>query len=101
MEIEYSLKITELVCDATSNGETNVISCVRWVYSGTDGRNSAAYGGYTNINHTDDEPFTPFSNLTEEQVVTWVLSSMNEARLLEIQTELRRQIENATARVPW
>ena len=72
--MNYTLKITQL--DTMSEGgEHNVVVLAHWTYTGTgtDGTNTASFGGTTQLTYTAGNPFTAYADLTEEQVAEWVL----------------------------
>lgn len=100
MAISYSMKITQMDCLPESNGQTNVVSCVHWAYTGTDGDKSAGFGGSTPVEYTGG-PFTPVSGLTEEQVCSWVIDSWSPQRKAEIEDAIATQMTVVPATIPW
>ena len=74
--MNYSLKITQL--DTMSEGgEHNVVVLAHWIYTGTgtDGTNTASFGGTTPLTYDAGNPFTAYADLSEEEIVEWVLGA--------------------------
>lgn len=86
------------------NGDlTQVVHNVHWIVTGTVTGSedtetpetpieSTVYGTQI-LNTTNIVDFTPFDQLTNEQIVTWTKSAMGEERVLEIETTILNQIE--------
>jgi len=75
MAINYTWSVISLEKQNHENVQDAVCN-VHWVRTGTDDTDNVAYGmmGATRFNMSDVDPnnFTPFANLTEQQVVTWI-----------------------------
>lgn len=97
MAISYTLKVTQLDC--TAPDDTVVV--VHWAYTGTDGEASAGFGGTTSIERDQEAPFTPFDQLTEEQVAEWVLATWTPEQTQARQDEISRQLMGSTPALPW
>ena len=78
----------------TSNvaGQTNVVTIVRYQVLATDGTHTATRGGQTQLTYVEGAPFTPFSNLTESQIVTWIQTSIGADQIERIQSQLDRDL---------
>jgi len=59
-------------------GETDVVVLAQWAVSGTDGTYSETLGSNTTqfTISADDPNFTPYDELTEEQVVGWIKDTL-------------------------
>lgn len=57
-----------------AEGQTDVVVKVNYSCAATDGTYSAAVAGMTELKLDPDAPYTPYADLTEEQVVGWVKS---------------------------
>ena len=55
-----------------AEGQTDVVVKVNYSCEATDGTFSAAVAGMTNLKLDPDAPYTPYADLTEDQVVGWV-----------------------------
>lgn len=86
-------------------GYTDVVYLVDWLVSATDGTNIAQEGGATNIPAPTDS-FTPYNQLTNEQVLNWVWEALKNQKDL-IENRLKEQIAYmqippvATLPLPW
>ena len=63
--------ITEMLRDSEG-----YVELVRWSCDGVDGENTARQFGHTEYKKQDGEDVIPFDTLTEEQVLSWVLSDL-------------------------
>lgn len=88
----YTLTPTTLVNYPQHEGETDVVFRVVWAYSGVDGDYSASFSGQTDLTYSGG-PFTPYADLTEEQVVGWVLGAWTPEQTADYQAQLDAQIE--------
>lgn len=102
MAITYSLKITQMDVLPKAEGETDVVVCAHWAYSGTtdDGR-SAACGGSTKLTYTAGSSFVPYNELTEADVVAWVLGTWTPEEQAAYQSLVDGQLVVQTMPLPW
>ena len=102
MTITYTLTPTQLDCEPEIDGKTDVVVKVHWAYNGTDGSKSAGLGGITELTYDPSQHnFTPYSELTRDQVVEWVLSLWSPEKLASNQGIIARQLEVVTPSLPW
>jgi len=107
MTTTYTLTPTTLANYPTAEGETDVVYRVVWNYSGADGEFVASFSGQTDITYTPGTPFTPYAELTQEQVAGWVTSAWAPEQTASYQATLDQSIEaqkNPTTQVlplPW
>jgi len=79
---------------------------VHWTVSlEEDGETAGAYGSI-GLGAPDPASFVPFSQLTEEEVVNWVLSTLGVDQVTSIEEALHNQIQQkinptSAAGVPW
>jgi hypothetical protein len=76
----------------TVNGNENTVQTVLYNVSGTDGNNTVQISGATNIVFDANVTFTPFANLTQAQVITWVQDSLGNTRVTAMETSLSNQL---------
>jgi hypothetical protein len=100
-------KILTLETYPQSEGQQNVVFTIDWqVYLSQDGKAVSNYGS-VGVQYTQGSPFTPFNELTEEQVVGWVKAALGDERVAEIEAYLQSQLNellNPTSVVlppPW
>lgn len=102
MTTTFSLKITQIDCIPYQNDQTDVVFKVHWSYTGTNEDNrSAGYGGTTAIPHVTGESFIPYDQLTEQQVVDWVLNAWTPEQLNFYRGVIESQLNIKTAPIPW
>jgi hypothetical protein len=80
MAITYSWSVTSMYTLPEVEGETDVVVLAQWAVSGTDGTYSETLGNNTTqfTISADDPNFTPYAELTEEQVVGWIQTILDE-----------------------
>ena len=80
MAITYKWSVTSMYTLPMVEGQTDVVVLAQWAVSGTDGTYSETLGSNTTqFTITASEPnFTPYADLTEEQVVGWIKKILGE-----------------------
>ena len=106
MTVEKVWTITQLQTYPQSEGEADVVCAAAWNVSGTDGTYSGSLNGSTAFKLNPDEPFVPFDQLTESQVLEWVFASLGEEGKATAEADVDAQIEYAASKVqdaplPW
>lgn len=73
MPITKTWSVVQLDAYETFEGKPKVVYTVHWALDAVDetGRTSRAYGA-VDLRLTPGAPFTPFENLTKQQVIGWV-----------------------------
>lgn len=90
----YTWKINAVDCYTSKDGLENVAYNVHWTFIATDGEHTASSIGVNSIGSPNPDNFTPFDQLTEEQVVSWITASMD---VEQMQANLDKQIEDLVA----
>lgn len=80
-----------------TNGQQNVVYKVSWVCKGTNGAQGSFKKDITNIIFDSDSQFTPYENLTEQEVLTWVWN--NGVNKTEVEAFIDTNIQNQIARI--
>jgi hypothetical protein len=104
----WAVKPNGLLTQTISNNE-NTVTNVLYTVQATDGTNTTTYNGMTQIPFNPDVSFTPYSSLTQDQVIGWVKTELGTNRVTQIETMLTNQlttIANPPARptaqaLPW
>ena len=99
--------IVQLDAYPEKDGLTDVVFTVHWTLSGTDGTYTG--GAYGSVGVTLDEGggYTPYAELTQEQVVDWVKDSLGAEQVASLEASVASQIEQqinptvVTPAVPW
>ena len=98
MAITYNWTINPLECYPTASGETDVVFTAHWQFHATETVEDEVYNatmiGTQALTYEAGTPFTPFHELTLEQVSGWVESAMGEEQINKIKANLAQQIEN-------
>lgn len=76
MAIEYTWKVTG-VKTRTEDMEPDFVYQTYWTKTGTDGEYSGTFTGATPLKADPTQPFTPFNELTEAQVLGWIQAEVN------------------------
>jgi hypothetical protein len=76
----YTWTITNMTCLPEVDGYTDVVVQVSWKCIGTDGTHT---GEQYDINSFTFDPtnFTPYADLTQEEVLSWVWSTVDQTAI--------------------
>jgi hypothetical protein len=92
-------------CYPQAEGETDVVFTVHWTCSGTDGTYSGSVYSTCSVTYTAGSPYTPYADLTEQQVIGWVWASGVDQGATEaaVATQIQNQINPpvVTPALPW
>lgn len=91
MSISYTWSIENMAAQKQLDGYTDVVIEVAWTCSGTNGTYYANIPGLTRVTFTGSSDFTPYSDLTEDQVLSWIWSSGVDQ--MSVQAQIDNQIE--------
>lgn len=105
MTITYTWTIDSLPNYPFADGEQNVVFQVNWTLTGTDGTYTASEQGSTGVNYVVGQPYTPYNQLTKEQVLSWVQSAMTSETLALYQKwisdSIQQQKNEEIIPLPW
>jgi hypothetical protein len=105
MTITYTWSIDSLPNYPEKDGETDVIFQVNWTLTGTDGQYTAFEKGGTGLEFSGSAPFTPYNQLTKDQIIGWVTSIMPEDTLNLykgwITDNIEQQKNQQISPLPW
>lgn len=94
MSNTYTWSFPTLAAYPTYEGETDVVFTVHWVLSGSDGDgHSGSVYGAVNVTYAAGTPFTPYADLTEEQVQGWVVEALGPEQVAVYEANIDNQIE--------
>lgn len=108
MEIKW--QVEQMECYPSSEGETDVVFIVHWRCNGKEVSGSDTYSGTSygsvNVQYEQGQPFTPYADLTQDQVLGWVWSTPDfDKDQVEdsVQTQINNQINPTviTPNLPW
>ena len=75
-----------------AEGQTDVVFSVSWACSGVEGYYNARICGDCLVTYTQGSPYTPYANLTQEQVLDWVWASGVDKA--DTEAAIQQQIDN-------
>ena len=111
MAIEYSWSVTSMYTLPQVEGYDDVVVLAEWAVSGTDGTYTSSIGSNTTqFTISEDDPdFTPYDELTEEQVVGWIKSTLGEDGVASyeasiagnIKSQANPPVEPSNQPLPW
>ena len=107
MAVTNTWAVVQLECYPEVDGETDVVFTVHWTLTGTDGTYTGYVYGSQGVSINPDEPFTPYDQLTEAQVIGWVQAAMGEEQVASYEANVAQQIEDqinppvVTPPLPW
>jgi len=85
--ITYQWAVNSMTAYPEAEGETNVVFQIAYVVSATDGTyNSAAYGS-VDTTYVAGTPFTPYDQLTLDQVNGWVATALGPDGIAKAQAD--------------
>lgn len=94
MTYSYSWVLSQLDCYPEHEGRENVVFAVHWRRQATDGKGHVAdIYGVEAVNLPPSASFTPFDELTKEQVIGWIESCITVERIADIDAALARKID--------
>jgi hypothetical protein len=105
MTITYSWTIDSLPNYPSAEGQENVVFQVNWTLTGTDGTYTASEKGGTGVTYVAGQPYTPYNQLTQQEVLSWVQSAMSSETLMLYQgwiaDDIEQQKNQAISPLPW
>lgn len=105
--MEYNWNVVQMDCYPQVQGEDDVVFTVHWTVSANDGTYSSSAYGSTGIAVDESGSFTPYNQLTKDQVIGWVQSAMGVDAVTSLQESLDKQIQDqinppvVTPALPW
>ena len=86
------------------DGQSDVVFQVNWSCTATDGAFSALSAGSVPVTYTAGTPFTPYANLTQDQVWGWVNPSIDRPEIeanLQAMIDAQKNPPVVTPPLPW
>lgn len=107
MSITTTWVIEQMNCYPTYESQTDVVFNVHWRANATDGAFYATAYGTAGVTYEAGSPYTPYDQLTQDQVVGWVQDAMGPEQVASIEAGLAINIANqvnpptVTPPLPW
>lgn len=100
----FNWQIVSMPAYPQSEGETDVVFQVNWSCTATDGAFSAVSAGSVPVTYTAGTPFTPYDQLTQEQVWGWIDPSIDRPAIeanLQAMIDEQKNPPVITPPLPW
>lgn len=94
MAITYDWIVEQMEAYPEKDGFENVVFTCHWRANAADGNYTATSYGSVGVTLDPDADFTPYENLTQEQVVSWVKDALGSEQVADIERGLAGQIDN-------
>ena len=97
--------VTAMDAYPQAEGQTDVVFNVHWTCAGTDGTYNGSVYSTCGVTLNPDAPYTPYADLTQQQVLGWIWASGVDQTATE--AAVAQQIENqinppvVTPALPW
>jgi hypothetical protein len=107
MTITNTWNVVQMDVYPEKDGEEEVAFTVHWDLIGTNDIYSGRVYGSVGVNLDPDQPFTPYEELTQEQVIGWVKDALGEDQVTSYEENVAQQIKNQinppviTPPLPW
>lgn len=105
MNIEW--RVLSMNCFANQDGLTDVVYEINWLCYATDGTYDGATQGFVVVEYNPDAPYTPFNELTQDQVLVWVKNALGEIAVSQYEAQAISYAEEkaspkiVTPPLPW
>ena len=107
MANNYQWAVNTMTAYPEVDGKTDVVFHVAWVCSATDGVNNTATYGTVDLTLDPSAPFTPYADLTLDQVLGWVFGVLGSEGISAAETTCDDQLTamaapaTVTPPLPW
>jgi hypothetical protein len=71
----FTWTVTAMDCYPQAEGQTDVVFTVHWTCAGTDGTYSSSVYNTCPVTYVAGTPYTPYADLTQDQVLGWIWAS--------------------------
>lgn len=103
--ITYTKVIISMQAYKEIDGETNVVFGINWNLAGEENGFTASCPATTNVPYTAGQPFTPYADLTQAEVLAWIDQYTPLAQMQSFQNTiafaLQQQQQQETPSLPW
>lgn len=105
--VSYEWGLGPLDVRLSEDGLTNVVYGVHWSLSAIDGDYTASSYGSVGVPPPETADFTPYDQLTKEQVEGWVVAALGQEQVDVMKANLAKQIDlqknpvEASLQPPW
>lgn len=86
--------VSQLDCYPELDNETDIVFQVHWDCTATEGEYSGRVYGTVGVTLDSEAPFTPYNQLTKDQVVGWVKDALGAETVVATEAAVLQQIED-------
>lgn len=105
MSATITWTVTAMDCYPQADGQTDVVFTVHWTCAGVQDTYSASVYSTCAVTYKAGSPYTPYSQLTQDQVLGWIWSSGVDkaATQAAVQQQINNQINPPVVQppLPW
>jgi len=104
MTTTYTWNIVSMPAYPQAEGEVDVVFQVNWSCNANDGTNAANSFGSVDVTYTAGTPYTPYDQLTQEQVWCWINPSIDRPDVeasLQAMIDEQKNPKTITLPLPW
>ena len=91
--MELTWNITQMNCYPEQDGLTDVVFSVSWNLTVIDDTYTSSVNGTIGVELDPAAPYTPYNELTKDQVLGWVKLSLGDAQVLEYENGVSSIVE--------
>ena len=103
--ITYTRTINSMQAYKEIDGETNVVFSIMWSLVGSENGFTTSCPVTTYVPYTAGQPFTPYADLTQEQIFAWIDQYTPLAQIQAFQNtvsfSLQQQQQQEDPALPW
>lgn len=92
MAIAYNWQVVQMNEYPEFDGEQDVVFQVHWTLTGTEGEYTGSVYGSTGVTLDAESHFTPYNELTLEQVIGWVQDALGAEQVAALEANVAQQI---------
>lgn len=95
MSIELTWGVVQLETYPEKDGHENVVFTAHWNLTADDSEGHTAYVyGSIGVQTDPEADFTPYNELTKDQVIAWIKEGLGEKQVADYEAAVLRQIED-------
>ena len=98
--------VAALDATKTIGSLSDVVTCIHWRASDTDGDHEGSAYGTVGLAAADSKSFTAYADITKDNAIAWAKSALGSDEVTAIETGIANQISESksptkTSGVPW
>ena len=105
MTATITWSVTAMDAYPQAEGQTDVVFTVHWTCAGVQDTYQASVYSTCNVTYSSGTPYTPYPQLTQDQVLGWIWASGVDKTATEaaVQQQINNQINPpvVTPKLPW